>query len=353
MSKKYRKFRYISLFTLLFLILSACGTNNEEVTTEGETPPSQDSSGEMVIQLATVEPDGHTVTEGAYKFKELLEEKSEGTITVEVFPNQQLGSMREQTEMTQMGSIQMSIAPVSTVGSFVEELQILELPFLFTEEDTMWDVLNNEPGQQLLDTMASADLKGLGLWAGGFKQMTSNIEPIKSPENLKNLNIRVIPSDSLIAQYEAWEANPTPIDFAELYTSLQQGVVDAQENPLITILKQKYYEVQNYLTLTNHAYQFHVMMANDQWFTNLDSDIQELILEAEKEAREFSTQMNQDLNESNLQELIDSGMEVNTLDDEGIQEFQTKSLPLYERAIDTEQKETILTSIQEALAELE
>ncbi len=344
-----------SLLFILILILASCGNNDSsnktsaDVDTDGTIESEQYDS--MTIQLATVEADGHNTTEGAKKFKEIVEEKSGGQIKVDVYPNQQLGSMRDQTEMTQMGSIQMSITPVSTVGSFVDDLQILELPFLFNDEDVMWDVLDRNVGQDVLDTTKGSGLKGLGLWAGGFKQITSNKKPIESPEDMKGLDIRVIPSESLINQYKAWGANPTPIDFAELYTSLQQGVVDAEENPLVTILSQKFYEVQKYLTISNHAYQFHMIMANESWFDSLNENVQQLLVEAEKEAREFSKNMNQEQNAEQLQALEDEGIEVNELSSEAIKQFQELSTSLYKSAASNEEKAALLKEIQDAVKE--
>ncbi|XID91878.1 TRAP transporter substrate-binding protein [Paenibacillaceae bacterium WGS1546] len=351
---------FMTVMMAVVFALAGCGANGAAPSQSAPEPGSESDSAEtpaaaagekIEIQLATTEPEDHNVTAGAAKFKELIEEKSGGRITVKLYPNLQLGSLREQAEMTQMGSIQMTTSPLSTVSSFVADLAVMELPFLFDNEEQMWSILDAEVGRQTLATLESSGsgLTGIGLWGGGYKQMTTNARPIATPDDLAGLKIRVIPSDALIAQYKAWGANPTPIDFAELYSALQQGTVDGQENPLTTILSKKLNEVQKYLTISNHAYQYHVFMANADWFNGLSEKDRQLIAEAEYEARVYSRNLNMERAASNLEELEAQGMQVNTLTQEAVDAFRGKSAELYEQIADTEGKKTLLHAVQEAV----
>lgn len=231
-------------------------------------------------------PTGSSVHEGALRFKELVEQNSNGQLSVQIFPSQQLGAMREQAESVQFGSAEMTIQPISVLTLFVPDLQIISFPYLWPSEDVMWEVLDGEAGQALLSTAENQGFKGLGVWAQGFKAMTAN-KKIESPEDLKGVKMRVIPSDLLINQYKAWGANPTPIDFAELYNALQQKVVDGQENPLETIYLNKYYEVQDYLTIAEHGYLAYMFTVNKDWFDGLSPELQEVVIHAEKEARQL------------------------------------------------------------------
>src|SRR5699024_4517881 len=227
---------------------------------------------------------------GAYKFKEILEERSNGQIEVQVFTNLQLGSLREQTEAAQLGAIEMSLSLVSTLTSFVDDLKVLEYPFLWPEdEDKRWQVVDGGIGEQVSQLLNDGTgFEGLGLWAGGYKVITNKGDPILSLDDFIGSKVRVIPSEVLIETYESWGADPLPVDFAEVYNALQLGTVDAQENPLETTFTQRYYEVQDELTILNHGYQFHIMLANEEWFDSLKPEIQQLIKDADDEARKYA-----------------------------------------------------------------
>ena len=357
-----KRVRWTTLLIFSFCLsmtLSACGSGggasapaaaNEGKPSSSTTGTSQGAAAqEIKIQLATTEPNDHNVTSGAAKFKELIEQMSNGRIKVELFPNLQLGSLREQVEMTQMGSIQITTSPLSTVSAFAGDLAVLELPFLFDNEQQMWNILDGDVGDLVLSALEGTGLKGIGIWGGGYKQITSGKKPITSPADLEGLKIRVIPSDALIAQYKSWGANPIPIDFSELYTALQQGTVDAQENPTTTILSKKLYEVQTYLSITNHAYQYHIFMANEKWFDSLSEEDRRLIEEAESEARVFSREMQMQQEETNVNVLEAQGMKINTLTPEAVEQFREKSASLYSQIANTEGKKAILEAIQSAV----
>ncbi|OMP67317.1 hypothetical protein BTO28_08000 [Domibacillus epiphyticus] len=332
----------VVLVVISLFVLTACGRDSL-TSVQAEKEP-------MVIKLATSTPLMTSQTKGAFKFKELVEEKTNGEVLVDIYPTSQLGSLREQVEATQMGTIEMSISLISTLSTFDENLKVFEYPYLWpTNEGSLWKAVDGEVESKALESLSNNGLTGLGFWAGGYKAITSNNEPVLSPENLDGVNVRVIPSQTLLKQYKSWGGNPVPIDFSELYSALQQGTVDAQENPLETIYTQKYYEVQKYLTLSNHGYQFYIFTVNQNWFDQLPSNIQNVLKEAENEAGEYAVELNIKQNKEYLQELKKTNIEVFELTDEQKQTFIETSTPLHDELSDNKEKKELLELIRSQL----
>ncbi|WP_134702802.1 TRAP transporter substrate-binding protein [Ammoniphilus sp. YIM 78166] len=333
------------------VLLVGCGGNTQgtaQPSPSAEQPASveQPAKDAKLIRVSHNMPTDSGPDKAAHKFKEVVENKSNGSLKVEIYGNSQLGSMREQTESVQMGSIEMTIQPISTLTPFVNDLQVVDFPFLWPNEETMFKVLDGEAGQQILSTMEDAGFKGLGFWASGFKAITSN-KQIQSPEDLKGVKMRVIPSPLLIAQYQAWGANPVPVDFAELYNSLQQGVVDGQENPLETIFMQKYYEVQKNLTVANHGYLAYISTMNKSFFDSLTQEEQQLLIEAEKEARDLGRDIADQMASEYLKKLEETGLQVTVLNNEQREAFRTLSLPVHQEFSKTDRQKQILEKVYE------
>ncbi len=329
---------------LAMLILAGC---NSKTSTNTENSSSDNGIEEMTIKLAGMTPPGHPLTEGAEKFKEIVEEKTNGKVKIEHYPNLQLGSIREQTEQVQIGTIHMTQTLLSTVTSFsAETLQVFEYPFLWpNDENKIWDVLSGDVGEIALNELENSQFKGFGFWAGGFKSMTSADKPILSPNDLKGMKMRVIPSEILIKTFETFGANPVPIEFAELYNALQQGVVNAQENPLETINSNKLYEVQDHLSITEHGYQFYMIVSNLSWFNSLSSELQKILLEAEEEARIFARDLTQEMANKRLEEFAELGLEIHKLSDADREKFVKLSMPLHKEFSNTENKKKILEKV--------
>ena len=182
----------------------------------------------MNVRLSHNQPIGSPEDVGAQTFKKLMEEKSGGRITVDVFPQMQLGSMREQAEMVQMGTLEMSVQPTSVLTPFVEELSVIDFPFLWADKDELYRIMDGEVGGKFYAFCEKKGFKTLGLWASGFKQITTRGKPVNAPEDLKGMKIRVMPSPQLVEQYKSWGANPIPIEYAELYNALQENSAEVR-----------------------------------------------------------------------------------------------------------------------------
>jgi len=189
-----------------------------------------------------------------------------------------------------MGTIEIASVAAGNLAGFVPELQLFGIPFLFPTAKQVYAVLDGEVGKDIAAIMASKGFVSLAFWEVGFRNMTNNTRPIKTPEDMKGLKIRVQESKIWIQFMNRLGAVATPIPFGELYSALQQKVVDGQENPVATIYSMKFYEVQKYLSLTGHTYEPAHVIANPKWFNGLDPKHQAIILKAAADAAVYQRQ---------------------------------------------------------------
>ena len=207
----------------------------------------------------------------ALKFADLVKERTKGQVEVKVFPAQQLGTDPEMVQQAQMGTLEIVLPPTAKISGFAPQLQLADLPFLFPSKAICYQVLDGPVGDKLLALLESKGLKGVSFWESGFKQM----------------KVRVMESPILIAQYKQVKANPIPIDFAETYNALQQGVVEAQENPLVSIVNMKFYEVQKYTMLSNHGFLGYAFLFSKKVYDGLPTDIQKVLRDTARELAPF------------------------------------------------------------------
>jgi tripartite ATP-independent transporter DctP family solute receptor len=260
------------------------------------------------------------------KFKVLVEEKSKGTIKVEVFDNGQLGGERDVIEHLQLGTVQMAyVSPV--LGNVEPKINILDLPYLFKDYAHLDKVLDGPLGQEILKDLPGKKLRGFAFMENGFRQITNGKKEINSPEDLKGLKIRVPEAPISIANLEALGANVVTMSFNELYSALQQQVVDGQENAYPTISSSKLYEVQKYVAETNHMWGAYIIVGSEKWFSSLSDDQKKIVQEAAIEASKYQRQLFREEQEKNKQNLIDKGMKVTTPD---LEPFRALSSPVYE-----------------------
>ncbi|MBO8137322.1 MAG: TRAP transporter substrate-binding protein [Desulfotomaculum sp.] len=285
------------------LLLVGCGGG-------GESGKQANTDGTYNIKIGSPLVESHPGHKGFLKFKELVEKESNGKIKVEIFPNGVLGGDRELTEAVQLGTVTMTLSSTSPVANFEKSFYLFDLPFLFPDRETAYQVLDGPLGQKLLDNLSSQGIKGLGYWENGFRHITNSKHPIKKLEDLQGLKLRTMENKLHIAAWKQLGANPTPMAFGELFTALQQRTVDGQENPLALIDSNKFYEVQDYLTLSGHVYTPFVIMMNNDFFNSLPQDLQQVVLDAVKEAGEYQRNLMKEQEDDSLQVIKDAGVEV-------------------------------------------
>lgn len=266
----------------------------------------------------------------AVKFKELVEKNSNGRIEVTIRPAAQLGGDMEIIEQTQMNLVQIAIPPTGNLANFDSNMYLFDLPFLMSDDESMKKILDGDIGKEVLKGLDKYNLKGMNYWGAGFRSITNNIRPIKEPDDLKNIKMRVLQAPTILATYRAWGANPTAMAFTEVYNGLQQGVVEGQENSLANIETSKFYEVQKYMTMTNHAYHTYAAIVNKQAWEALPADLQKVVQEAFDESRDYARELTTTYNKEVLEKLKNY-MEIIPLSEEGKKKFIEKSQPIYKQ----------------------
>ena len=241
------------------------------------------------------------------RFKKLAEEATKGRVRVEVYPNSQLYRDKEEIEALQIGAVQMLAPAPGKFGPLgVKEFEVLDLPYLFDSMATAQKVTQGPVGQQLLKKLDTRGIAGLAFWDNGFRVFTSN-KPIRRPEDLKGLKIRIQSSKVTEAQMRDVGALPQVLAFGELYQALQSGVVDGQENPVTHVWTQKFYEVQKYMTLTNHTYHGYVVIANKKFWDGLPEDIRKALNGALKDTTAYFYAMAKAEDEAALESVRKAG----------------------------------------------
>ncbi|MEM7428807.1 MAG: TRAP transporter substrate-binding protein [Pseudomonadota bacterium] len=217
------------------------------------------------------------------KVADLVAERTDGAVEFQIFPQAQLGNQREMTEGVQLGVIEATVSPAAFLGGFNPVVSVLDIPFLLPDdEDRAQEVREGPFGQALLDSFSEKGVVGVALWPNGRKNFTSR-KPLDDISSFDGQKFRVMDSKILIEQFDALGASAIALPFGELYTSLQTGVVDGQENPLDTILRMKFHEVQDYLVVSDHGAMEDVVLFNPNWWQNLPENYREIIVAAFQE----------------------------------------------------------------------
>ncbi|MDG2957644.1 TRAP transporter substrate-binding protein [Exercitatus varius] len=268
------------------------------------------AAGEHTLALSHYGSPSDTVTKATELMAKRTNELSNGRITIKLHPNSELGASDTQIDGTRMGTIDIVVVGNPYYTTFNEELNLLDLPFLFKDEAHVDKVLNGEVGEYLLKSLESANLKGLAFYEIGFRDITNSKKQIKNVSDLSGLKLRTTPNPAHIAAFKEWGANPTPMPFNEVYFSLKTGVIDGQENPVHHIYNNNLQEVQKYLSLTHHAYTAAPMSMNLERFNSLDKEDQDILLKAAKEGAELERKLNLEENKIYLEKLKQQGMNI-------------------------------------------
>jgi len=257
------------------------------------------------------------------KFIELVGEYSGGTITCVDFPDNQLGNDEQRWEMTQTGECDISIGSTSSVASSYNDFYIFDTPYLFLSRDEAFDVgFASEAGQAILNGVEEMGLKGLALWENGFRNVTTNNKEINSLADLKGLKLRTMDNAIHLAAWKAMGANPTPMAFSEVFTALQQGTVDGQENPYGIIVGNKFEEVEKFAAETRHSFTpYYVVMNLDRW-NSLTPEQQDAITKAMAEATQFEKEQSAKYEAEDVGTIEAAGCKVIKLSDEALAEFK-------------------------------
>lgn len=296
----------------------------------------------IVIKFSHVVAPNTPKGKAAERFKQLAEERTRGQVRVEVYPNSQLYKDREEMEALQLGAVQMLAPSLSKFGPLgVREFEVFDLPYIFPNKETLYRVMDGEIGKKLFAKLESKGILGLAYWDNGFKQMSAN-RPLRTVEDFKGLKMRIQSSKVLEAQMRALGANPQVMAFSEVYTALQQGVVDGTENPVSNFYTQKMHEVQKHLTISDHGYLGYAVIVNKRFWEGLPKDIRATLEQVMKEVTEYEREIAQKENDEALARVKAAGTtEVYVLPLEARRAWHKVLLPVHEQFMEVIGRDTI------------
>jgi TRAP-type transport system periplasmic protein len=270
----------------------------------------------------------HTWQVWGQKFTELVGQKSQGRLKVEIYPGGQLGNERAMTESVQLGTLDMA-ATGAPLNQWVPEIAVMDLPFLFRSWDHAFAVLDGPIGQELANRMTGKGFKLVGTVVLGFRHMTNNKRPLNTAADARGLKLRVPEVAQWTLMTRALGATPVPITLTEVYLALQQGVADGQENPPSTIRAQNFFEVQKYLSLTGHMLSVTWVVANPKMLDGLPKDLQAVLLDAGREASVYERNWVRAEDEKIVEFLKTKGMAVNAPSDP--ESFRAATVPVWDQ----------------------
>jgi tripartite ATP-independent transporter DctP family solute receptor len=286
-----------------------------------------------VLRFSSPTSKEHAWGRSAEKFKQLVAEGTRGQVEVQIHHSNALGATRESLEMVRLGSVDFVLCGVAHLSRFVPEMGTLVLPYLWKDTETMFGALDGRMGQIIEPLLLEKGFKVVGWWDNGFRHVSNNKRPIRAPEDLKGLKLRTLPTKVHIAFFRALGVSPVPMDWAEVYPALQQGVVDGQENPPGVVFFEKLPEVQKYYSLTQHVNEAgNVLMSAASW-AKLPADVQTAIMSAARQTTTWERAESQRDNEEILKKLAATGMQVNVVAEPTLAEFRKVAQRIYTEAI--------------------
>lgn len=316
--------KMLKVFLIISLVLGITGCSSNQ-------PSSDQKPAVKVMKIGSVVQKERSTGLGLEKFAEIVNKESKGTIKVEVYHNGVLGDDRRTLEGLNMGTIQGTQVSTGNISAFVPQIAAFDLPFLFKDKATAYKVLDGPIGQEILQELPKAGFIGLSYWENGFRHITNNKKEIKTLEDLQGLKIRTTETKMHVDLFKEFGANPTPLSYNQLYSALEQKVVDGQENPIGNVKTAKFYEVQKYLTLDGHVYNAAVFLISKVFWDTLTDSEKDLMKRAAEEAKTYQRQMNEKEDTDYVDFLKKQGMTITELTPEEKARWRKAAQPIYEQ----------------------
>jgi len=288
------------MFVCLVLILSGCNS--------GKKPAS--SNGKVVLKVGHINAPDHPWNIALEGFAKDVSEATNGNLEIQVFPSSQLGGERDMAEGLKLGTLDMGLFGTGALQSLDKRLIIEELPYAWSDRNNAYAALDGELGEELNKILKGHSIVGLSYWESGYRHITNSVRPINSLEDLKGLKLRVPEAEMRIDTFKDLGVLPTPLAFSEVFTALQQGTVDGQENPLPTISSSKFNEVQKHLMISGHIWGSALLGISDKSWNSLSDDYKKVIAEKADVWKIKEREMIQNSEKELLESLKASGMEV-------------------------------------------
>ncbi len=313
---KKRVLSVLMASAMMVAVLAGCSSSSTGSASGGSSAASgseaaQSEGGEYAMISGTTTPDNHPYNLGLVKMSELVAEKSNGAVTLDVFGNSQLGNERDLLEGLQLGSLQITCVSTAPLAGFTDSFLVFDLPFIFETTEQARAVMDSEVGTEILNSVEDQGMKGLAWFENGFRNVTNSKLPITVPDDLKGIKIRTMENPMHMEAFRVMGADPTPMAMGDVFTALQQGTIDAQENPIPIIETNKFGEVQHYLSMTGHLFSPAPVFISTDYFNSLPAEYQTAVQEAATEAVPYQREQIDEQNVTGLESLQAAGMEVN------------------------------------------
>ena len=323
MSWKKKVLAALSVLTVSTLVLAGCG---------GSSSSSSGGSGDkIVLRYAENQVKDYPTTQAAQKFADLVKEKTNGRITVEVYDSGQLGDEKSVIEQIQFGGIDMSRVSLTPLSEFSRNLMALQLPYLYRDADHMWKVLDGDIGKDLLKSTEDSGIVGLSWYDAGARNFYDTQHEIKGLADMKGLKIRVQESSMMMDMVKALGANPTPMAYGEVYSALQTNVIDGAENNWPSYESTSHYEVAKYYVVDEHSRIPEMQIISKQTMDKLSPEDQKIIRECAAESAKYERQLWAEREKSSEEKVKAGGATITRLSDEARAEFVKAVQPLYEQ----------------------
>ena len=313
---KKRVLSVLMASAMMVAVLAGCSSSSTGSASGGSSAASgseaaQSEGGEYAMISGTTTPDNHPYNLGLVKMSELVAEKTNGAVTLDVFGNSQLGNERDLLEGLQLGSLQITCVSTAPLAGFTDSFLVFDLPFIFETTEQARAVMDSEVGTEILNSVEDQGMKGLAWFENGFRNVTNSKLPITVPDDLKGIKIRTMENPMHMEAFRVMGADPTPMAMGDVFTALQQGTIDAQENPIPIIETNKFGEVQHYLSMTGHLFSPAPVFISTDYFNSLPAEYQTAVQEAATEAVPYQREQIDEQNVTGLESLQAAGMEVN------------------------------------------
>ncbi|MFD2705760.1 TRAP transporter substrate-binding protein [Salibacterium lacus] len=341
---------YAGIAAAVGLTFAAGCSGGSESGESGETSGGSEggnSEESVTIEFGHGAAESNLRHEAVMEFKSIVEENSD-SLTVEVYPNEQVGSESEMIENISLNDLDMALAGAGIYTQYNDLIGATALPYLFDGYEHAWEVLDGPMGDRVAEPLLEDNIRILSYFENGIRHITNSQHPIESPDDLDGLSIRTPEADVSIDTLDALGANATPMAFGELYLGLQQGTVDGQENPLANIHAASFYEVQDYLSLTGHQYNALPLAISDEFWQSLSGDQQEVVQQAASDASQYHRDANQENEEQLLTDLEEQGMEINEPEKEPFREATQSVYDKYEDVYGAEFMEELQQAVEDA-----
>lgn len=323
-----KKILGLAVLFLMMLVVSACGSSDD-----ASADPAADGGEKYNLQMSVTVNDSSTWYKAAEKLAEDISEETDGRISIDVFPNEQLsgGDSGQTVEMLSNGSIDLTFNSTIIYSVLDERLGVASAPFLFRNHEEVDKVFNGDGGDALVDILREIGVEPLGYGENGFRQLTNSVHEIASPEDLKGLKIRIPGMTMYIDLFRAFGSDPSTMTFAEVFTALQQHTIDGQENPIDVIHSSRLDEVQDYMTMWNYSYDPLVLGINKELYDSMSQEDQELFSRLGEEAAAYQVELARELEAEQIEELEERGMQLYYPTDEELDAFTEAVQDIYDK----------------------